>query len=80
MCIYIHIHTPISKLQVNCKPKIYNRYTKNNSNITLNIVIKPQEKKGIKKTNKNKFKIVNNMTVRTYVLEFPLWLSGNESD
>ena len=30
-------------------------------------MIKPQEKKGRKKTNKNKFKTINTMAIRTYI-------------
>ena len=49
-----------------------------NSNTTLKIVIKPQEK-GRKKSNKTKFKTVNKMAVRTYIPIISLNVNGLNS-
>ena len=78
MCIYI----PISKLQGNCKPKIYNRYTnkkkqlKYNTKDTHQTTRKGNRRREEKKTNKTKFKAVNKMAVRTYISLITLNVNG----
>ena len=49
---------------------------KNQLNTTLKIVIKPQEKKGRKKSNKKKSKTVNIMAIRTYISIITLNVNG----
>ena len=55
---------------------IHKQIRKINSNTTVMIVIKPQEKKGRKKSNKNKSKAINKMAIRTYISIITLNVNG----
>ena len=55
-------------LATNQKPRIHAHSKQRNSNITLDIVIKSQKKKGSKKNYKNNYqKSMNKMSVCTYL-------------
>ena len=59
--VYIYVYIPISKLQGNCKPKIYNRYTHTNKKTQLKYNTKDSHqtttgertREGRKKSNKS---------------------------
>ena len=67
---------PIYILPIKDSFEIHTQIRKSDSNTTLKIVIKPQEKKGRKKGNKNKSKAVNKMAVRTYISIITLNVNG----
>ena len=60
----------------NQKSMIYTQIRKSNPNTTPKIVIKPQEKKGRKKPNKNKSKTVNKGAIRTHISIITLSVNG----
>ena len=63
-------------LATNQKPRIHAHPKQRNSNITLDIVIKSQKKKGRKISTKNKFKTINKMAIRIHILIITLNING----
>ena len=77
----VYISTAISKLHGNCQPKIYKRYThkkekgesKHNPKVNHQI-IKIQNRKGKKKTCRNKTRTVNKMAITQILI---IYLNAN---